>query len=340
MAEILPPPNDDSTAADDEYIDMEISSFSSSFLFHHSINSTEFEFQMSSSSPSSSTLDRNHTTTASSPADELFYKGQLLPLHLPPRLQMFAKLLENNESRTDEFYSTPLVTTPPTAASTPYESCTISPVDSCRVSREFIHDDYLLEYAASANDNPKRSWAKTLKLIKQSTTLCSKLKASRSYLKALFGRSGCSDNSACAAAAAAAKVADEGTISKEANKQGFQKYGQPIKGPQIQSTASLPVNKQTANEDSSSRLHRRSFSMAIKRKPNTKSSSASSCSSSSSRSTGYRGLPFLKRSSSVVSSEIDNPIQGAIAHCKQSQDKLHAVNEVGVKDKELELSMQ
>lgn len=49
----------------------------------------EFEFRISvSRAPGVS-----NTTDLISPADELFYKGQLLPLHLPPRIQMVQNLV-------------------------------------------------------------------------------------------------------------------------------------------------------------------------------------------------------------------------------------------------------
>lgn len=73
--------------ADEDYIDMEISSFSKFFSLSSPPQTREFEFQMSSSS-----VEREPTN---SPADELFYKGKLLPLHLPPRLQMVEKLLQS-----------------------------------------------------------------------------------------------------------------------------------------------------------------------------------------------------------------------------------------------------
>ncbi|KAH0995638.1 hypothetical protein GBA52_019502 [Prunus armeniaca] len=77
---------------DEDYIDMEVSS--SSNFFCYSIGSPpqtrEFEFQMSSISQ-----DKETTT---SPADELFYKGKLLPLHLPPRLQMVQKILQSSKT--------------------------------------------------------------------------------------------------------------------------------------------------------------------------------------------------------------------------------------------------
>nr|GMC82261.1 probable membrane-associated kinase regulator 4 [Ipomoea batatas] len=64
---------------DDEYIDIEVNSFSP--------QSTDFEFQMPSS------LNDNKELTML-PADDLFYKGKLLPLLLPPRLQTVQNLLK------------------------------------------------------------------------------------------------------------------------------------------------------------------------------------------------------------------------------------------------------
>ncbi|XVF00081.1 hypothetical protein REPUB_Repub03eG0254900 [Reevesia pubescens] len=166
---------------DGEYIDMEVSSYSNFFCNSRSSppHPREFEFQMSSVS-----MESEPTTT--SPADELFYKGNLLPLHLPPRLQlqMVKKLLQNSisvyEDRKDnfeEFYCTPLMTTvtTPTTTSTPFESCNISPSEVCRVSRELNLEEYLFEYSTeevsnSIGENPKKSWTKKLKLIKQSWT--------------------------------------------------------------------------------------------------------------------------------------------------------------------------
>ncbi|RVW98866.1 putative membrane-associated kinase regulator 4 [Vitis vinifera] len=97
--------------ADEDYIDMEVSP-SANFLCY-SINSPpqsrEFEFQMSSIS---------HGREFISPADELFYKGKLLPLHLPPRLQMVQKLLHNSnaaafedkeEAFDEEFFTIPFM---------------------------------------------------------------------------------------------------------------------------------------------------------------------------------------------------------------------------------------
>ncbi|XP_010253374.1 PREDICTED: probable membrane-associated kinase regulator 4 [Nelumbo nucifera] len=334
--------------ADEEYIDMEVGS---SAFFCYSVNSPphprEFEFHMSSLTP----IDREPTT---SPADELFYKGKLLPLHLPPRLQMVQKLLqhsnthfEENTEALDENYTTPFSTTTPTpTTATPFESCNISPSESCRVSRELNPDEYFVECCTDANgfisDQPKKSWSKKLKLIK-SSSLGLKLKASRAYLKSLFSKSGCSDESS----AEAARNGDEGTISKA--KECLNRYikvsrknpfGQIQKGRcQNAATVMRGFDKEKIIEDGSGgdTGHRRSFSGAIKwhstikSSSSTSSSGSSSSSSLSSNSNGHYGVQLLKRSSSA-NSEIESSIQGAIAHCKQSQKLFgsrNAMSEVG-----------
>ncbi|KAK8672231.1 hypothetical protein V6N13_110604 [Hibiscus sabdariffa] len=132
---------------DDDYIDMELSS-----IYSKSISSREFEFQMSSIS-----MEKEPTN---SPADDLFYKGKLLPLHLPPRLEMVRRLLQNsiNEGEVDT---------------------TISPC-------QCVEEEHSTE-VGNGEIHPKRSWVKRLKLMKQSS-IGSKLKAySRVYLRSLFG---------------------------------------------------------------------------------------------------------------------------------------------------------
>ncbi|XP_059306970.1 probable membrane-associated kinase regulator 4 [Lycium ferocissimum] len=77
---------------EEDYIDMEVTSSSSSSSSPQI--SREFEFQMSSVSINDKDTT---TTTTTSPADELFYRGKLLPLHLPPRLEMVQKLLQTSK---------------------------------------------------------------------------------------------------------------------------------------------------------------------------------------------------------------------------------------------------
>jgi hypothetical protein len=313
--------------ADDDYIDMEVSSFSN--FICHSISSPphprEFEFQMSSISQ-----EREPTT---SPADELFYKGKLLPLHLPPRLQMVEKLLQNSNPACDtrkdifeEFYSTPLATTAttPISSTTPFESCNVSPAESCRVSRELNLEEYISEYST---ENPKKSWTKKIK----QSSLGLKLKASRAYLKSLFSKSGCSHESCTAAT----KRADEGSVSKATEGKKIYPFGQ-IQKDKYCSTSSSIMRSSEKEKNGAVGVgghHRRSFSVVIKRHSTTKksSSSGSSSSSSSNNSNEFHELQFLKRCSSS-SSDIEISIQGAIAHCKQSLQRFHSrktVSEVG-----------
>ncbi|KAF8397567.1 hypothetical protein HHK36_016487 [Tetracentron sinense] len=303
---------------DEDYIDIEIRPHSNS-----PPHPSEFEFKMSSSS-----LGRETTTSS---ADELFYKGKLLPLHLPPRLQMVQKLLHNSnttrENKTEAFkkhHSTPFTTTKPstTTTSTPYESCNISTSDSCGVSGELNPDEYFLdcstEVSCFISEHPKKSWSKKLK----QSSLGLKLKASRAYLKSLFSKSGCAE---------AAGNGDEGTVSKA--KECLNKYmkvakkdpfGQiPKDRYQMSATTTRGIDREKMIKDGGGG-HRKSFSGAIKHHLTTNSlssssSSVSSSSSFSSNSDRFYELKFLKRSNSA-NSGIESSIQGAIAHCKQSQE--------------------
>ncbi|WOH12294.1 hypothetical protein DCAR_0831796 [Daucus carota subsp. sativus] len=309
--------------ADEDYIDMAVSSNDS--IFCHAMSSPphpmEFEFQMF---PSFSESD-----TTTSPADELFYKGKLLPLHLPPRLQMVEKLLQNANcydkyaDSFDEFFSTPLENTTP-ASTTPFESCNISPYESCQVSRELNPDEYFFEYSTEASDfiaDPcKKSWTRKLKLIKQSS-IGSKMKASHSYLKSLFNKSGCSNE--CSAAAA---IRERTTPLAKECADNYTKVEREAFGKIHTSKHKISTKRSLKNgqiPQIGGGHHRRSFTGAIKRLSTTKSSSLSSSvgslsSSSSSTSNGSQESQSFKLNGSSYS-DIENSIQSAIAHCKSSQ---------------------
>ncbi|OIW12780.1 hypothetical protein TanjilG_24713 [Lupinus angustifolius] len=330
---------------DDDYIDIEVSSYSN--FFCHSEKShpqpREFEFQMSSF-----VQEKEQTT---SPADELFYKGKLLPLHLPPRLQMVEKILQNSintpfdmeKNVFEEFYSTPLATTtnPTPTNGTPFESCNVSPNESCQVSRELNPEEYYnfhypTDHASGfVVENQKKSWIKKLK----QSSLGSKLKASRAYLKSWFRKSGCSYETF----ATSTKVADEGSVSKA--RENLNKhvqvvakktsYGQKHRDKYMSSDSVVRSYKEKSNEHGRNQ-HRRSFSIGIKFLSGNKSSTPSSSSSSSgscsfSLSNKSYECKFLKRCSSA-NSENEKSIQGAIAYCKKSQKMLSSnknASEVG-----------
>ncbi|GMI90312.1 MEMBRANE-ASSOCIATED KINASE REGULATOR 4 [Hibiscus trionum] len=289
MAVSLLLPND-LNVEDDEYIEMEVSSYSN-FFCNTSISSptphfpTEFEFQMSSSS--------TEIEPTTSPADELFYKGKLRPLHLPPRLQMVETLLLNSTSVYQDFYTTPLTNT---ATTTPFESCNVSPSGSCRISQELNPEECSFVYSTEALSGRCNSQNHR----KKSSSLSSKLKAYRAFLKSLFSISGCSSESC-----SAAKVADEGSVLRAKERLD--------RSTMMKSTKKAPFGQIR---------HRRSFSLAVKQQHSTNKSSSlstsSSGSSSSPSSNGVQNLQFLKRSNSV-NVEVESPIQGAIAHCKKSQ---------------------
>ena len=92
------PQSHDQPLQEEDYIDIDLSSpaadvaITKASLFCYAMatspqHSREFEFHMPAP------LDQ--WEPEASPADELFYKGKLLPLHLPPRIQMVEKLLES-----------------------------------------------------------------------------------------------------------------------------------------------------------------------------------------------------------------------------------------------------
>ncbi|CAK9881856.1 unnamed protein product [Sphagnum jensenii] len=63
----------------------------------------EFEFSMSAAA--SSSTEREAPSSGMSSADELFFKGQLLPLHLPPRLRMVQRLESSSEKKPQQLES-------------------------------------------------------------------------------------------------------------------------------------------------------------------------------------------------------------------------------------------
>ncbi|XVF08021.1 hypothetical protein REPUB_Repub06bG0189400 [Reevesia pubescens] len=341
---------------DEDYIDMEVSSSASNFLCY-SISSPpqsrEFEFQMCS-------VSGDGETSTTSPADELFYKGKLLPLHLPPRLQMVQKILQSSnicttfecktEAPFEENSSVPFINGSAIASthtSIPLESCSISPSESCRLSSELNPDDYFFEWSTELNgfigNNSKKSWSRKFKQIKQSS-ISQKLKASRAYLKSLFSKSACSDES-CAKGACNVE-AENVSKSKDcvnkymkmAKKNPFGKIDNDRY--KISSIIMKSIDKELVEDAANS--HRRSFSGVIQRHSTTKSSSTSTSTSSSGSSSssssfsfsssGFCDLQLLKRSNSA-NSEIENSIEGAIAHCKQSQQlssSRKTASEIGV----------
>lgn len=260
-------------AADDEeeYIEMDMSSAgtsrSSAFLCYSilsplpptSTHSNEFEFQMSAVPAEAG--------AAASPADEIFYQGKLLPLHLPPRLQMVEKLLQNSKEQ-------------------PLEACKEDCCSECSAA------------LVMSRPRPKSaSWSKKFNLIKQ-LSLSTKLKASRHYLMSLFY---------------SRPRADEPYASEKIT-ENLYASGQ----------SSIRKGKPTEEEVA---CHRNSFSGAInwslvKKNSSLSSSSSSSSSSFSATSSNRFSQSLLLNRSSSVDSDAESSIQGAITHCKKSQQMI------------------
>lgn len=142
---------DDPSMAEEGYIDME---FKSSSLI-------EFRFQMNSN------LDETSLHRAS-PADELIYKGKLLPLR-----PVHDRIEEKKATRTPRA----------SAATTPYMSCNASPAAACFGGGEIGLEDFFHHCPEELirPQSKRSSWSQTLKSIKEAATL-----ASKAYLKSLF----------------------------------------------------------------------------------------------------------------------------------------------------------
>ncbi|XP_055806847.1 probable membrane-associated kinase regulator 3 [Solanum dulcamara] len=146
---------------DEEYIDIEVSSYyyfsSSTCPNSSSPQNSEFEFQITNYNKESTTF----------PADELFYRGKLLPLH--------QKILQTKpfEGLEDSFCINFLITP------------IVSPTQTCNVSFELNPNNHKI--------SPNKLWSN---LIKHSLKI-QKFKASKAFLKSLFIKSSCTNINIC-----------------------------------------------------------------------------------------------------------------------------------------------
>ncbi|KAL3628578.1 hypothetical protein CASFOL_027624 [Castilleja foliolosa] len=283
----LTPPQHEQEQEEQDYIDMDLMSSRNSSSSSSSPQTKDFEFQILSLTPN--TKQTNYTTFPAADADDLFYKGKLLPLLLPSRRQMLRNLTIADFTKTPFLQDSNYHSMPSThTLNTPLDSCNISPSESCRVSCELNPDDYFFEWSTQLSNNNDQltrikkvqSWPKKLKL-------GHKLKSSRAYLKSLFTR-GYEKGNNCSSGRNFEEIAN-----------GYKK----------KSTTIAAIMK---GDDYS--VHRRSFSSAIKWSYQVKCLSSSSSSDSSS------GFHELRRSSSAT--EIEGSIEAAIAHCKKSYDRI------------------
>ncbi|XP_020214005.1 probable membrane-associated kinase regulator 3 [Cajanus cajan] len=310
-----------------EYIAIEPRSSPNINIFSCSIN-REFEFQ------------NKKESTTTSPADELFYKGKLLPLHLPPRLQMVEKLLQNTDS-TFGYARSQSSLEDSRFRHTMLSANATSPSESRRVSTcESLPPDWSSEIEGLVSDkhaSKKQQWSKNLKQTKQ-FWLGEKLKASKAYLKSLFTKSGCSSDASKVVAVKKPKckechdkyTKDDDDATKNQN-QNQNKTKKKIKNEsfgdkQHRRQRSCAVKSSDVFENGSVSFSRRSFSGVIQRHYASKASSLSTSSSGSSSlsssfslsSVGSYELHLFNKS---ISAELENSIESAIAYCKKSQQE-------------------
>jgi hypothetical protein len=321
---------------EEDYIDMDLTSAAAATA------PGEFEFDFHMSGPLGGDGARWEQEPLASPADELFYKGKLLPLHLPPRIQMVEELLDGRVVVGGAGRRQLAISTAP---ATPYDSCTASPANSCYASGELNVEEYFQEYAARLADAAeaaceKKPWSRKLRFMRQ-LNLGLKLKASKAYIKTIFAAKPASsgdddDKDAILGATRETKELSHGGHHHHRawrrNPFGQMRSNRCIASSQSGGGAagggggrgSVGGGKHKERDHGG---HRRSFSSVIvrystsnKTSPAPQSSSCSSSSSvrTSSESDGGAAAPALRRSSSA-SSEVENPIQGLIAYCKRSQ---------------------
>ncbi|XP_020596117.1 probable membrane-associated kinase regulator 4, partial [Phalaenopsis equestris] len=229
-----------------------------------------------------------------SPADDLFHNGKLLPLQLTHIQYPQNPSTISNSNFDDSFH---LIST----TSTPFESCNISPSTSCCVSQELN-----LEHGFFHQSQTSHSWSKKLKLISQSL-LGLKLRRSKAYLKSLFTKPTCSDDSCAVIKANDCSIAHKKLTRKA-----------PFGHFPSRANRAMRIFDAEKMKGEGGCGHKRSFSHAVteQKLQNTSSSTSSSSSSSSSSFSSFKSNSL---SISIVNSEVEKSIHGAIAYCKKSQ---------------------
>ncbi|KAJ1698944.1 hypothetical protein LUZ63_007456 [Rhynchospora breviuscula] len=278
---------------EEDYIDIDPSSAFTSINVPSRRDSREFEFNLCANPPERCSFD--------SPADELFYKGVLLPLHLHPRIQAIQRVLlhERNSRLSDQ-------------EEEKFQEESISTCYHASARNEYV--------TVQGQCGTKNRWSKKLKGV-STLSLCSKLKASHTYLKSLFAKP---------------------TVSNDQCRASRPKDN--IIGKNVNSLVNNIHREKLMEEDEW--VHRKSFSNATKLGSSTRSDSlySNSSSSSSSSNSSFSSLnsngfyitltqpPVLRRSSSV-NSEMERSIKGAITYCKKSQDLVSgrkSVSDIGL----------
>ncbi|KAI5649105.1 hypothetical protein M9H77_35110 [Catharanthus roseus] len=302
----------------------------------HSSSSSDFEFTISLS-------PRKASATNLCPADELFYKGQLLPLHLSPRISMVRTLLLASSSTSSSSDTTTTASRDSTGSSNDSHSSFSSdllllPADLCDSSRpssvtaeeedQFKRLNFQNQTAKKTNYFSSRFSKFSSVFRKESTTKSSSSSSSvkrmsvtakeviRKYLKKvkpLYEKLSSQKQTS-------ANVTMKSSSSDHAIGIGGSNF---MKADQISGKSEISSNNMTSIAHS--------FSGNL-RYPIRRSSCVSSCPSSMRSSPSHSGIlcksgggargtytpPMGRNGNSSSMEELQNAIQGAIAHCKNS----------------------
>ncbi|CAA0829772.1 Probable membrane-associated kinase regulator 3 [Striga hermonthica] len=236
---------------------------------------TEFEFQM----PFSCSDDKKTPENKTSPADELFYRGKLLPLHHPPRQQPAEGLAVEISDMPSQRSKSPLP-----------ESCFRRPSSDGILRQDCDFFEFPGELGRfTDNLRPaKKPPSDSLKLVKRSPI---------AYLKSLFAKSACDFSwGGRKLSKGEALLSKFFKIPKRARFSGGTDYSGGRK------SFSGAVRRHSPTKCFSS---------------SSSNSASSSCSSFSLRSNGQVELGSSFRMSNCAD-EIEASIDAAIAHCKRS----------------------
>ncbi|KAM0947771.1 putative BKI1/putative membrane-associated kinase regulator/4 [Dioscorea sansibarensis] len=239
----------------------------------NSSSSSDFEFTVS--------LSPSSTYSALCPADELFYKGQLLPLHLSPRISMVRTLLLSSSSSSSSSDSSITTTTTASRDSTSSSSSDLLLPDSSRPS------------SATADEDPHPLPLPPPPLPKRLLTVSH-------YFSSL-----------------ASRFLPRSSSKRSTPKEVFKKYVKKVK-PLFSKKSDDLAAKKTFSFSSHSQSF--SGNLRCPRRTCAGSCPSSMRSSPSHSGLLYAGgaFPAPTNSSSSSMEELQSAIQGAIAHCKSS----------------------
>ncbi|KAK6139062.1 hypothetical protein DH2020_027185 [Rehmannia glutinosa] len=301
----------------------------------HSSSSSDFEFTIS--------LSPRKSSAALCPADELFYKGQLLPLHLSPRLSMVRTLLLSSASTSSSSDTTTTASRDSTASSDSSSAdllCSDSSRPSSATDDEFKrlsnnttnNNNDVVDLLSSLDYHPKSKPSKYFSLAKFSSVFRKENKNPPSSSAAAVKRVSSSAKEVIRKYLKKVKPLYERLSQKQQQQQKMSRTPPPPSGISRSANTTFCVMKDTDHEFMKEINPNSNFPNSLSgnlRCPRRRRSCISSCPSSmmSSPRRGESGFGFTQmgrvgcNSDASSMEELQSAIQGAIAHCKNSMMK-------------------